>query len=118
MIKQCIGAQGEVTIYRVDAIPNGLNVKPATDRDSAGRVILSHSEKGHHHVLTGGDVLEQTSGVPAGMRYFWATLASDEQLVQNAPHPHEHHDLPSGFYQFRTKRQFNPFAEEAQAVRD
>ena len=28
--------------------------------------IISHSESGHHHLLTGGDVMERTNSVPAG----------------------------------------------------
>jgi len=40
-----IAAQGDVMFVRVDALPKGL-VKKA----SGSRVIVAHSETGHHHV--------------------------------------------------------------------
>lgn len=56
MAKEVIGAQGEITIIKIDAIPEGMKTKPA--QKISGGWVISHSESGSHHVLSGGDVLE------------------------------------------------------------
>lgn len=115
MTKQIIGAQGEVTIMRIDAIPAGAKTKPATDRNERGQIIISHSESGHHHVVTEGEVLERTDA-PDGMQIFYAIFP--RALVQDAPTPHESFDLPDEFYEFRIAREYDPFAEQARRVAD
>lgn len=117
MTKRILGAQGEVTIIQIDAIPRGAKTKPATERNDAGQIIISHSESGHHHVVTGGDVLERTDA-PDGMQVFYAIFKNAERLVQDAPVPHEGYDLPAGFYEFRVSREYDPFAELARRVAD
>lgn len=116
MTKQIIGAQGEITIIKIDALPEGMETKPA-ERIEKGWII-SHSESGHHHLLTGGDVMEQTSNVPAGMQILYAILENPEALIQDAATPHGGFDLPVGFYEFRISREFDPFAEQARRVAD
>lgn len=115
-MKQVIGQQGEVRIVKIDAVPAGIQTKKA-DRVAKG-YIISHSESGHHHVLTGGDVLERTDRIPAGMQIFYAILERPEQFVQDAANPHGGFDLPSGVYEFRVSREFDPFAEQARRVAD
>ena len=115
-MKQVIGQQGEVRIIKIDAIPEDMETKKA-DRVAKGYVI-SHSESGHHHVLTGGDVMERTSGVPAGMQILYAILESPEALIQDAAVPHGGYDLEAGIYEFRISREFDPFAEQARRVAD
>lgn len=117
MAKQIIGAQGEVTIIRIDAIPQGIETKPVA-RNKAGHAIIAHSESGHHHVVTGGDVMERTSDVPDGMQQFYAIFTKAERLVQDAPTPHGGYDLPAGIYEFRISREYDPFAEQARRVAD
>ena len=116
MTKQIIGAQGEITIIKIDALPAGTETKKA-ERTAKGWII-SHSESGHHHVLTGGDVMERTSGVPAGMQIIYAILESPEALIQDAAVPHGGYDLEAGIYEFRISREFDPFAEQARRVAD
>lgn len=114
MTKQIIGAQGEVTIIGIDAIP-AVATKPATERNAKGQIIISHSESGCHHVVTGGEVLERIDA-PDGMQIFYAIFP--RALIQDAPTPHEGFDLPGEFYEFRIAREFDPFAEEARRVAD
>ena len=116
MPKQIIGAQGEITIIKIDAIPKGVATKSA-ERTARGWII-SHSESGHHHVLTGGDVMERTEGVAAGMQVLYALLAEPAALVQDAATPHGGYDLVPGTYEFRISREFDPFAEQARRVAD
>lgn len=116
MSKQIIGAQGEITIIKIDALPEGITSKPV-ERNAAG-YIISHSESGHHHVLTGGEVMERTNDVPAGMQVLYALLDAPASLVQDAPVPHGGYDLEPGIYEFRISREFDPFAEQARRVAD
>lgn len=115
MAKEIIGAQGEITIIRIDQIPENVNTRPHTDRNHRGELIISHSERGHHHVVTGGEVLERTDA-PDGMQIFYAIFPG--ALKQDAPVPHESFSLPDSFYEFRVAREYNPFLEEARRVAD
>lgn len=114
-MRQIIGAQGEVTIIKIDAIPSGVKTRPATERNARGQIIISHSESGHHHVVTGGEVLERVDP-PNGMQQFYAIFP--RALVQDAPTPHESYDLPDEFYEFRVAREFDPFTAQARRVQD
>lgn len=118
-MKKIIGAQGEITIIQIDAIPPGIQTRPATERNAAGQVIISHSESGNHHVVTGGEVLERIDDkVPAGMAILYAMFDGPESLFQDAAVPHGGYDLPAGTYEFRISREFDPFAEQARRVAD
>lgn len=116
MTKRIIGAQGEITIIQVDALPEGAATK-AVERTDKGWII-SHSESGHHHLLTGGEVMERTDKVPAGMQVLYAILEAPAALIQDAAVPHGGYDLPAGFYEFRIAREYDPFAEQARRVAD
>lgn len=116
MAKQIIGAQGEITIIKLDSLPTGFEHKPV-ERIAKGWII-SHSESGHHHLLTGGNVMERTDKVPAGMQVLYALLEQPASLVQDAQVPHGGYDLPAGFYEFRVAREHDPFTEQARRVAD
>ena len=115
-MKKVIGQQGEVRIVKIDAVPAGMETR-AVQKIESGYVI-SHSESGHHHVLTGGDVMERVDSVPAGMQVFYAILDKPESFVQDAANPHGGFDLDPGIYEFRVSREFNPFADQARRVAD
>lgn len=115
-MKKIIGAQGEITIIQLDAMPEGFAHKPV-ERTAKGWII-SHSESGHHHILTGGDVMERTDWVPDGMQVLYALLDAPASLIQDAQVPHGGYDLPAGFYEFRISREYDPFAEQARRVAD
>lgn len=115
-MKQVIGQQGEVRIIKLDAIPQ--NMKTKTAEKSKKGFIISHSESGHHHVVTGGDVMERTDNVPAGMQMFYAILDKPEQFIQDAANPHGGFRLDPGVYRFDVSREFDPFAEQARRVAD
>lgn len=115
-MKQVIGQQGEVRIVKIDALPAGMETKSVA-RIAKGFVI-SHSESGHHHVLTGGEVMERTDNVPAGMQKFYAILSDPQSFVQDAANPHGGYDLAPGIYEFRVSREFDPFSDQARRVAD
>lgn len=109
-------AQGEVTIIKINAVPGHTHTRPV-EKTSRG-YIISHSESGHHHLLTGGDVMEKVADVPAGMQVFYAILEQPEAFIQDAAVPHDGYRLDPGVYEFRVSREFNPFAEQARRVAD
>lgn len=114
-MKKVIGQQGEVRIVKIDAMPE-MQTGPV--EKIAKGFIISHSESGHHHLLTGGDVMERTDKVPAGMRQFYAILDEPQKLIQDAATPHKGFDLDPGVYRFDVSREFDPFAEQARRVAD
>lgn len=115
-MKQVIGQQGEVRIVKIDALPKNMQTGPVQKIGKG--FVISHSESGHHHVLTGGDVMERTDKVPAGMQVFLAILHEPQQFIQDAANPHGGFDLDPGIYEFRISREFNPFEEQARRVAD
>jgi len=111
-------AQGEIYARTIDALPEGL--VPFTERDRAGRWIVSHSETGHHHLLDapGVDVMERTTDVPEGMRILYAIVQEPTRLWQDASTPHDAHDLAPGIYEMRIAREYDPLMEQARRVAD
>lgn len=117
-MKILIGQQGEVRILKIEAPVIEGTTKQHNEKTPKG-FIISHSESGNHHILTGGDVMERTQNVPDGMRILYALLDKPEQLFQDAAgNPHGHYDLAPGWYEFRISREYNPFAEQARIVAD
>lgn len=117
MKKQVIGAQGEITIYKIGALPKDA-VEAKVERTQRGPII-SHSESGHHHVLDRPDVKVFEKKNPAkGMAVLYAILDNPTGLVQDAPVPHEGYTLDKGIYEFRIAREFDPFSEQARRVAD
>lgn len=115
MEKRYIGDQGEISIFRIGALPEAEleAVKP----DQKG-TIISHSESGSHHVLEDGEVLERKSGVADGMKVFYAMINKPTRLFQDAGDAHGQYDLEPGIYEFRIAREYDPFAEQARQVAD
>lgn len=116
MTKKIIGAQGEITIIQINSLPENMTTKPVAR--IAGGYVISHSESGHHHLLSGGEVMERTDKVPAGMQIIYALLDKPERLFQDAAVPHEGYDLEPGIYAFKISREYDPFAEQARRVAD
>jgi len=75
--------QGEVYMNRIESIPNRETLK-AVPSEQNGHIIISHSEKGHNHVLDSRyvDVLERTENVPVGMRILYAIVKDPTSLVE------------------------------------
>ena len=114
-MKRVIAQQGEIAIYKLDAMPQ-YDSRPFESRPD-GKTIISHSENGNHHVLTGGDVLERVE-TPSGLQIFWTAIENAERLEQEAGNPHEAVDLDPGIYEFRISREYDPFADEIRRVAD
>lgn len=115
-ITETLGAQGEIRMFRVDAIP--ADAKPV-EREN-GHFIIGHSETGHHHVLVAERVKVFASpNPPEGMTVLYALLESAGSLEHLRGHDtHAPHAFEPGTYMFRTDREYDPYAELARRVAD
>lgn len=114
---QKVAAQGEITIIRIESA-NGVG-NPLTLEH--GKLIIGHSETGHHHVLerTQGATVTVLDKAPDGMKILHAILAEPNKLVHERGHDtHETIDLPAGEYEFRIAREFDHYAELARQSAD
>jgi hypothetical protein len=115
-MREAIANQGEIRIDRIGALPD-LATKPFAEKNGKGWII-SHSEQGHHHILGGDcDVIERID-VPTGARILYAIVKEPAKLFQDAAVPHDPVSLDPGIYEFRIKREYDPFAEQARRVAD
>ena len=118
-----IGAQGELRVYKIAALPDNIgSARPNKDRN--GAFILAHSEKGHHHVIGGNvDVIEHTEMQTIGaqtlaMRTLYAIVKAPTALHQTATEGHADLMLAEGIYAIRADVEFDPFADEIREVQD
>ena len=117
MKRETIGAQGEITIFKVEGeLPAGLVAHK--EKDKQGRPIISHSESGSHHVLERDCEVLEHPNPPSGMRILYALLDQPTALVQDADDAHGSHMLDAGWTEFRIAREFDPFMEQARQVAD
>lgn len=117
MNRKVIGAQGEITIFRITGdMPAGL--VPLTELDKRDRPIISHSESGNHHILDAAVAIMEKPDAPEGMRILYALLEQPTALIQDAPNAHGSHMLEPGLYEMRIAREFDPFAEQVRMVAD
>lgn len=113
-----VAQQGEVKVFKIEAMPKGIQTR-APERNRVGAAIISHSENGHHHVIDGADVIERTDNIPPGMQIFYAIVKNATALEQDAQTPHKSIPLDAdSIYELRVSREFDPFAEQARRVAD
>ncbi len=112
---QKIAAQGEVTIIRIgDAHRSTIEGKSLALEH--GKLIIGHSETGHHHVLErfSGASVTILDRAPEGMKILRAILTEPNKLVHERGHDtHETIYLQPGEYEFRIAREFDHYAELA-----
>lgn len=116
MKREAIANQGEIRIDRIEAMP--ASETKAFDEKNEKGWIISHSEQGHHHILGGDCEVLERNGAPAGARILYAIVKEPAKLFQDAAVPHQPVDLDPGIYEFRIKREFDPFAEQVRRVAD
>lgn len=115
-MKKMVYQQGETRIVKLDKLPDGMETKPV--EKTAMGYIISHSEDGNHHILTGGNVMERINDVPAGLQKIYAILDKPESFIQDAPNAHEKYDLEPGIYGFINSREHDHFTEQVRRVVD
>ena len=100
-----IAAQGDVMFLRIDDKNMPDDVKKIEPVE--GKVIVAHSETGHHHVMEAerADLFESTSESLQGflLVHKQATLEH-----QRSYHTHEPIQFEPGLYQIRRQREHQP----------
>lgn len=110
-------AQGEIYIRRIGdcqkpkGLPTGYSALALED----GKLIVGHSETGHHHVLDPKSCsVAVMDHPPEGMRILRAIVNSPTPLVHLRDHDtHEPIMFEPGEYELRITREFDPYAELA-----
>lgn len=113
---QKIAAQGEITIRRIESIPDGC--KPM--KPKGGKFVVGHSETGHHHVIDArGASVSVLGRPPDGMQILYAILENPTSLDHLRGHDtHESIMLEPGTYELRIAREFDHYAELARQSMD
>jgi hypothetical protein len=108
-------AQGEITVRKIAKLPNG--VSPLSKE--GGKLIIGHSETGHHHVLEHEAEVFIADNAPAGMRVLYALIEQQNTLVHERTFDtHAPISLDPGAYEFRIGREYDPYAEIARRQAD
>lgn len=96
-------AQGDVYIRRIDKMPDGaVPVSPEN-----GRVIVAHSETGHHHDMDGGAVTMHR--LPDSIMDCFLVVNKPTALEHQRPHDtHEAIKFEPGVYHVRRQREHTP----------
>ena len=103
--------QGDVMLLRTDPadLPDGLvKVDP-----EGGRLIVTHSETGHHHTI---DVLDRPAPVemyrlPEEIYEAFLVVGGDQPAILEHERPFDTHEslaLPPGAYRVRRQREYTP----------
>jgi hypothetical protein len=114
-------AQGEITIIRIGDVSENKEISGAPLALENGKLIIGHSETGHHHVLerSAGATVTVMEKSPTGMKILHAILTEANSLVHERGHDtHETISLPAGEYEFRIAREFDHYAELARKSAD
>lgn len=117
-----VAAQGEITLVRIgDAPKRAAKIAGRPLALEAGKLIIGHSETGHHHVLehVRGASVMVLDRAPEGMRILHAILEEPNKLIHERGHDtHETIELQPGEYEFRIAREFDHYAELARQSAD
>lgn len=98
-----ICAQGDILVRRIDKLPDG--VVPVAPEN--GKVIVTHSETGHHHVMT----MERTKAyrLPDSIMDIFLTVKGGDTLQHLRPNDtHEAIKFAPGNYHVRRQREYVP----------
>lgn len=101
-------AQGDVCFVRRDTLPTGLAEVAPVD----GRIVVTHSETGHDHVM----VMDRAADIPAVQMFSgddplaaWLQVNRPTALEHQRPHDtHEPIMFEPGVYEVRRQREYTP----------
>lgn len=95
-------AQGDVYIRRIKALPKG-----AVGEKAAGRIIVAHSETGHHHDMDGECVTMHR--LPDSIMDCFLVVEKPTALEHHRPtDTHESIMFEPGVYRVRRQREHTP----------
>lgn len=108
-----LGFHGECTIVRADLV--GETELPSdaerVEPDSQNRLMVAHSESGHHHYIDGDQAVMFKTSNPL-VKYLQIELDSHALLRHDKPlshkDRHDTHKIPSGLYKVNIQREDSP----------
>lgn len=106
---EALAAQGDVLFRRIERLPEN-----AVERKTNGRIVVAHSETGHHHAIDGAGVhlFEDADAGPLA-RYLEVAAAFADVVHHRSYDTHETLRLPRGFWEVRRQRQWMPDGSHA-----
>jgi len=110
-------AQGEIMLRKVEAgALEGFSPLPA----ESGRIIVGHSETGHHHCMDAEKVTAMVMDrPPEGLRILRLIVQEPATLDHLRGHDtHEALIVPPGEYEARIGREYDPYQQLARRVAD
>ena len=118
---ETVAAQGEIKLRRLGDVPvqrnqPGYTALPPED----GKLIIGHSETGHHHVMEAEHVEAAVlDRAPEGMRILRLIVEQPTALEHLRSHDtHEPIMLAPGEYEVRIGREYDPYQQLARSVAD
>jgi hypothetical protein len=100
-------AQGDVCFIRRDVLPSGLTeIAPQN-----GRIVVTHSETGHDHVMVLDRTPEPAVRMYSGDNPLVAWLAVNRPTALEHLRPHDTHEpilFEPGVYEVRRQREYTP----------
>ena len=114
-------AQGEISFRRIGDVPQVTTPEGFTPlKPEHGKVIVGHSETGHHHCMDADTVSAAVMDrPPEGMNILRLIVSSPTPLIHLRDHDtHEPIMLAPGEYEARITREFDPYAEIARQQMD
>lgn len=96
-------AQGDIIILRVEGLPKNVEqVQP-----EGGKVVVTHSETGHHHVMEAEQV--QMYRLPEEIYECFLVVSEEAELVHlRSFDTHEPITFKPGTYKVRRQREYTP----------
>jgi len=105
-----IAAQGELTIFRIEKLPDGIEPMAVTE----GRFIVGHSETGHHHVIDAAPDVEVFVRKDDPLTMYLRILGEDVSERKAKLRHERSHDTHAplsfspGIYQINVSQEYSP----------
>lgn len=106
-----IGRHGECWIRPVSQFPKGKRVQH-------DRVVVGHSETGHHHVLQSDQKITVLEPSNMSEDIFFELVSNGKVVHQKSVNRHEDLTFAPGKYQVTHKLEYDPFQKVRRAVWD
>ena len=102
-----MASQGDVLFRRVDSLPKGAELK----KQAGSRVVVAHSDAGHHHAIDDVGVAVYTSGDP--LKSYLVFDATEFATVHHLRDAHKHDALQllggqGAIWEVIRQREFGP----------
>lgn len=99
-------AQGDLNIFRVDAIPKGLKEESPSQVQGMTAFVLAHSETGHNHVVDGNCV--RVFRKDEFEAYMEVKKPCEIVHLKDGPHKHKAFKVQPGVYRLTNQMQYSP----------